>query len=169
MDSPQLLVEALGRIQGAVHRAVDGLSPAQLGDHLDGEANSIAWLVWHLTRIQDDHIADVAGTEQVWSARDWVGRFALPLDAADTGYGHRREDVAAVQVQSGELLTGYYDDVHDHTIRFASGLDDDDLDRVVDASWTPPVTLAVRLVSVLADDLEHAGQAAFARGIVLRR
>ena len=169
MDSSQLLVDAFGRIRGAVHRAVDGLSPAQLGERLDREANSIAWLVWHLTRIQDDHVADVAGAEQVWTAKDWVGRFGFPFDAADTGYGHRSDDVAAVRVESGALLTGYYDEVHDHTIRFVSGLVDDDLDRVVDESWTPPVTLAVRLVSVLADDLEHVGQAAFVRGIVLRR
>lgn len=169
MDSPQVLVDAFGRIHGAVHRAVDGLSPAQLGERLDAEANSIAWLVWHLTRIQDDHVADVAGADQVWTAKGWVSRFGLPFDAADTGYGHRSEDVAALQVASGELLTGYYDEVHEHTIRFVSRLVDGDLDRVVDESWTPPVTLAVRLVSVVADDLEHVGQAAFVRGILLRR
>src|SRR5579859_4003337 len=122
MNSPQLLVEAFDRIHGAVNRAVDGLSPAQLADRLDGEANSIGWLVWHLTRIQDDHVAHVAGAEQAWTAKDWVGRFALPFDAADTGYGHRPEDVAAVRVPSGELLTGYYDEVHEHTLGFVSRL-----------------------------------------------
>jgi hypothetical protein len=40
---------------------------------------------------------------------------------------------------------------------------------VVDRRWTPPVTLGVRLVSVLCDDLQHAGQAAFVRGAVRRR
>jgi hypothetical protein len=31
------------------------------------------------------------------------------------------------------------------------------------------VTLGVRLVSVIADDLQHAGQATFVRGILQRR
>ena len=46
---------------------------------------------------------------------------------------------------------------------------DADLDRVVDERWDPPVTLAVRLVSVLADGLEHAGQAAYIRGVAERQ
>jgi hypothetical protein len=37
---------------------------------------------------------------------------------------------------------------------------------VVDASWDPPVTLGVRLVSVISDDLQHAGQAAYLRGMI---
>ena len=168
MNSPQLLIEAVGRIRGAVHRAVDGLTPAQLAYRLDPEANSIAWLVWHLTRIQDDHVAEVANAEQVWTAQDWAGRFGLPFGAAATGYGHRPDDVAAVVVSSEELLTGYYDAVHEQTIRFVMGLVDDDLDQVVDESWNPPVTLGVRLTSVIADDLQHAGQAAFVRGVAMR-
>jgi uncharacterized damage-inducible protein DinB len=74
-----------------------------------------------------------------------------------------------VRVESAELLTGYHDAVHEQTIRFVAGLTDADLPRVVDEHWVPPVTLAVRLVSVISDDLEHAGQAAFIRGIVERR
>ena len=49
-----------------------------------------------------------------------------------------------------------------------SGLTDADLPRVVDERWDPPVTLGVRLVSVISDCLQHAGQAAFVRGILLR-
>jgi hypothetical protein len=98
-----------------------------------------------------------------------VERFGLPFDPPDTGYGHRPEEVAAVQVESGELLVGYYDAVHQQTIRYVEQLTDAELARVVDRSWDPPVTLGVRLVSVLADNLQHAGQAAFVRGILQRR
>ena len=169
MTSAELLTDAFGRIRDSVHAAVRGLTPAQLAFRVDAEANSIAWLVWHLTRIQDDHIAGVAGTEQVWTSGGWVDRFGLPFDRLAHGYGHSSADVAAVRVDSAELLTGYYDAVHEQTIRFVAGLTDADLPRVVDEMWDPPVTLGVRLVSVIADDLEHAGQAAFVRGIVERR
>jgi hypothetical protein len=159
-----LLVDAFGRIREVVHRAVDGLSEEQLA-HRPGEgANSIAWLVWHLTRIQDDHVADVAGTEQVWPK--WADRFGLPFDPHETGYGHDPAAVAAVRVP-GELLTGYHDETYARTIEYVGDITDGDLGRVVDERWDPPVTLGVRLVSVVSDDLQHAGQAAFVRGLLL--
>jgi hypothetical protein len=168
MTSADLLVDAFGRIREEMHRVVDGLTAEQLAFRADPGANSIAWLVWHLTRIQDDHVADAAGTEQVWTSGGWVERFGLPLDPLATGYGHRSREVAAVRVESGDLLVGYYDAVHQQTIRYVRDLTDADLDRVVDEAWDPPVTLGVRLVSVIGDDLQHAGQAAFVRGLVER-
>jgi hypothetical protein len=169
MTSNELLVDAFGRIRATVHETVRGLTPEQLAVRLDPDANSIAWLVWHLTRIQDDHIAAAADVEQVWTSAGWVERFALPFDPRATGYAHRSADVAAVTVDSGDLLVGYYDAVHDQTTRFVERITDSDLDRIVDESWDPPVTLGVRLVSVINDNDQHAGQAAFVRGIVLRR
>jgi hypothetical protein len=169
MTGNDLLLDAFGRIGELVHGVVEGLGPDELTYRVDADSNTICWLVWHLTRIQDDHVADVAGTEQAWTAQGWARRFDLPFDDSDTGYGHDSADVAAVTVESGELLTGYYDDVHARTVRYVEGLSDEDYGRVVDTRWDPPVTLAVRLVSVIGDDLQHAGQAAFVRGLVERR
>ncbi len=169
MTSAELLVDAFGRIRAVVHGAVEGLTPGQLAVRLDDDANSIAWLVWHLTRIQDDHIAAVARTDQVWASQGWVERLGLPFDLRDTGYAHRSEDVAAVTVDSGDLLVDYHDAVYEQTIRYVERVTDADLDRIVDEGWDPPVTLGVRLVSVINDNTEHVGQAAFVRGIVERR
>ena len=169
MTTSELLVDAFDRIRSSVHRVVEGLTPEQLALRLDGEANSIAWLVWHLTRIQDDHVAGAANAEQVWTAGGWLGRFDLPFDPAATGYGQEAKDVAAVRVKAGALLTQYHDAVYKQTVRFVERLVDSDFDRVVDESWDPPVTLGVRLVSVVADDLQHVGQAAFVRGIATRK
>ena len=169
MVSADLLVDAFGRVRGIIHRAVDGLAPEQLSVQVEDEANSISWLVWHLTRIQDDHIADAAGTEQVYTSGGWANRLALPFDPLDTGYGHSSDEVSSVRVESGELLTRYHEAVHEQTIRFVEPLTDADFTRIVDESWDPPVTLGVRLVSVISDNLQHAGQAAFVRGIIDRR
>ena len=169
MTSADLLVDAFGRVREAVHDAIEGLNPYELAARLDREANSIAWLVWHLTRVQDDHVSEVAGLEQAWTSGGWLERFRLPLAPSDTGYGHGSEQVAAVRVESSGLLAGYYDAVHDRTLRFVSALTDNDLARIVDTRWDPPVSLGVRLVSVIADDLQHAGQAALVRGILVRR
>jgi uncharacterized damage-inducible protein DinB len=165
-SSAELLADAFGRIRELVHEVAAGLGPDELAFRLDGRANSIGWLVWHLTRIQDDHLADAAGTGQIWTSQGWFERFALPFSPAATGYGHSSEEVAAVRDLTPQLLTGYHDAVHEHTVGYVAGLDDAALDRVVDRSWNPPVTLSVRLVSVIADDLQHAGQAALIRGLL---
>jgi hypothetical protein len=168
VTSADLLAEGFGRIRGLVHTVVDGLGTDDLAARVDPGANSIAWLVWHLTRIQDDHVAGVAGTEQAWTADGWVERFGLPFDVADHGYGHSARQVGEVRVD-GELLTGYHDAVYQRTLDYVRTVTDADLPRVVDAAWDPPVTLGVRLVSVLSDDLQHLGQAAFIRGLLSRR
>jgi hypothetical protein len=127
----------------------------------------MAWLIWHLTRVQDDHIADLLDQEQLWTAEGWAARFDLPFDTAATGYGQGEGDVAAVRC-GADLLGGYHDAVHLRTLTYLSTVTEGDLSRVVDTSWDPPVTLAVRLISILADDLQHAGQASYVRGLALR-
>jgi uncharacterized damage-inducible protein DinB len=165
MNTSELLIDAYSRIQEAVHGVVEGLDDKELATRPGATANSIAWLVWHLTRIQDDHLADAGGYEQVLTADGWHERLGLPFEAADTGYGHTSDQVAQVQVP-GELLLGYYDAVHARTLEYLKTITDDELDRIVDRRWNPPVTLGVRLVSVIGDDLEHAGQAAYVKGLL---
>ncbi|MDT0319964.1 mycothiol transferase [Streptomyces millisiae] len=167
--STDLLLDAYGRVRDLVDDVVDGLSPEELATRLDEGANSIAWLVWHLARVEDDHVADVAGTEQVWTAAGWHEAFGLPFGPGVTGYGHGPEEVAAVRGLDADALRGYHDAVHERSAAYLSGLADADFARVVDTSWTPHVTLGVRLVSVVNDATQHVGQAAFVRGVLLRR
>jgi uncharacterized damage-inducible protein DinB len=167
MRSRDLLLYAYEQIQEHLRSAVEGLSPEQLAYRPTPDANSIAWLAWHLVRIQDSHIAEVAGTEQVWTADGWVDRFGLPFAPSATGYGFTPDQMGKVRVESADLLLDYATAVHTRTAAFVRGLTDDDLDRIVDERWDPPVTLGVRLVSVLDDDLQHVGQAAYVRGALL--
>src|SRR5690349_6925387 len=148
MNEAELLTDAFDRIKQSVRGVVADLSDDQLAHRVDGRANSIAWLVWHLTRIQDDHVADVAGHDQVWLADGWQQRFGLPLEPRDHGYGHTSEQVAAVRA-SAALLSGYHVAVHERTVTYLATLTGAHLDRVVDERWDPPVTLGVRLVSVV--------------------
>ncbi|KQX59275.1 MULTISPECIES: DinB family protein [unclassified Streptomyces] len=168
MNSAGLLADSFGRVREAVREAVDGLTDDELAARIDPDANTIAWLVWHLTRVQDDHLADAFGLEQLWDADGWRDRFGLPFPKRATGYGQTSAQVGAVRAP-GELLLGYHDAVHARTEELVRSLTNADLDRVVDTAWNPPVTLGVRLVSVIADDLQHAGQAAYVRGVVERR
>jgi uncharacterized damage-inducible protein DinB len=167
--SVDLLTDAFGRVRESVHQVLDGISPDDLTVRIAPDTNPIGWLVWHLTRIQDDHVADAAGTEQIWTAQGWYQRFALPFRPAATGYGHSSDEVGAFRGVSAESLASYHDAVHLRTTAYLGELDDADLLRVVDTRWQPPVTLGVRLVSVISDDLQHAGQAELVRGVLRRR
>lgn len=167
MDSPQLLADAFGRIRHLVDRTSQGLDNHTLTSRLDDDANPIGWLVWHLTRVQDDHVSEIAGRDQDWTG--WADRFGLPANPSNTGYGHDSDEVGAFDPVSSELLVAYHDEVADHTIAYLEGADPSDLDRTIDRSWDPPVTVGVRLVSVIGDSYQHLGQAAYVRGILERR
>ncbi len=166
MDVTGLLTDGFGRLPDTIEAAVRDLTPDELRRVPKPGANSIGWLVWHLTRVQDSHLTEIIGGEQVYVTGDWAARFGLAADPADTGYGHTAEQVAAVRPESRQALVDYYRAVHERTITFVATLTPADLDRVVDREWDPPVTLGVRLISVLDDDIQHAGQAAYVRGLL---
>jgi uncharacterized damage-inducible protein DinB len=164
-----LLLDAFDRLPDEIRSAVEGLTPEQLRWSPAPGANSIGWLIWHLTRVQDDHVAELLGQEQVWVTGDWAGRFGLDADAGDTGYGHSADEVAAVRPDSAQVLIDYYDQVAVRTRELLRDVTPEELDRVVDERWDPPVTFGVRLISVIDDDVQHAGQAAYVRGLLAAR
>jgi hypothetical protein len=168
MNVSELLADGLGRVREQMPDVVAGLDDDDLAWRPDPEANSIAWLVWHLARIEDDHVAGVAGTEQVWTSEGWADRFDLPFRRGEHGFSMSSADVDKVRA-SGDLLAGYYDAVAARSAAYVATLEPDDLDRIVDESWDPPVTLGARLVSVVNEVNAHLGQAQYVRGLLERR
>jgi hypothetical protein len=167
VDALELLIDGFDRVGPALHRCLDGLDGAALTHRLDPQSNTIAWLAWHMAREQDAQVAPLAGTEQVWTAAGWYQRFALPFEPRAMGYGHSADEVAQV-VADPALLLGYLDATTAATRAYLQRLTAAELDEVVDSRWDPPVTRGVRLMSVLADDLQHLGQAELVRGILDR-
>ena len=165
MDVRGVLTEAFGRVTELYDGVADGLDEDALAYRPGGTGNPIGWLLWHLARVQDDHVADVAGREQTWTAEGWHERFGLPLAADATGYGHTSGQAAEVKGVKATELQGYYDAVHRATLAYVATLAPADLDRIVDTNWDPAVTLGVRLVSVANDNQQHTGQAAYIRGL----
>lgn len=129
------------------------------------EANTITWLIWHTARMQDAQVCDIAGMEQVWFRDGWVDRFGLDLPRDAHGYGHTPDEVAKVLAPAA-LLAGYYRAVHKLSLEYVASVSEDELARVIDKRWTPPVTASARLVSIIDDAAQHLGQAAYIRGLV---
>jgi hypothetical protein len=169
MDVGEVLSDAFDRLPALVRSAVHGLTPEQLSWVPAEGANSVGWLVWHLARIQDDHIAEILAQDQVWMQGDYASRFGLVPGTTETGFGHTAAQVTAVKPESAGVLIEYYEAVAARTREMLMGLKAKDLDAIVDERWDPPVTLGVRLVSVLNDDLQHVGHAAYVRGLLAHR
>lgn len=166
MDVDAVFGELFRRLLDLVHRAVDGLDATALHATVLPGTNSIGWLVWHLTRTADDHTAGLLDEPQLWESGDWAERFGLAADPGDTGYGHTPAQVAAVRPSGPNVLIDYFEAVATRIDALVAGLSPTDLDRVVDVGWDPPVTQGVRLVSIASDCLQHAGQAAYLRGLL---
>lgn len=167
-----LLTDAFGRVHEDLPAVVADLTREQLRWRPDPDANPVGWLVWHLTRVQDDHLAGVGQVSQAWTEEGYADRFGLPYPLEAHGYGQTRADVDAFDVPGPQLLVDYHDAVHRLTLRVLADLEaggDDGFTRVVDFRWDPPVTVAVRLVSVVNDITQHLGQAAYLRGMLDRR
>ena len=160
----EILRDCFTRIIEHVDAITDGLTDEVACFRPTPAANSIAWLVWHSARITDAQLAHIAGVEQVWFTGGWVDRFALDLPRDAHGYGHSPEEVAAVRAPA-DLLAGCYHAVHRMTLAYIASVTDEELDRIVDENWNPPVTASVRLVSIIDDCAQHLGQAAYLRGI----
>jgi DinB superfamily len=166
MDVACLLLELYGRIPPLAQHAVTGVDLDQLTESPSPGTNSIAWLIWHLTRVQDHHVAELLDTDQLWISGGWAGRFGLDPDPSNTGYGHSARQVASIRPERAQVLLDYLDAVDGRTRSMLQALTPADLDRIVDRRWDPPVTLGVRLISIADDSLQHAGQAAYVRGLL---
>ncbi len=164
MHTSELLVDAFVRIRELYADLPADLSPEAAHHRPDGAGNSIAWLLWHVARVQDDHVAGLAEGRQAWHD-GWSRRFDLPYDHDDIGFGHTSEEVDTLRIDDLQTLVDYHDAVHDLTLEYLGGVDARELDRVVDRRWDPPVTAGVRLVSLLGDCLQHLGQAAYVKGL----
>ena len=164
MDVSSLFLEFYGRIPPLAEQAVVGLGPDELVRTAVPGTNPIGWLVWHSARVQDHHLSELLEAEQLWATGEWAASFGLDADPDNTGYGHRPDDVAAVRPTGPDAVLSYLAATQERAVQVVSGVDEASLDRIVDRSWDPPVTLGVRLVSVADDGLQHVGQANYLRG-----
>jgi uncharacterized damage-inducible protein DinB len=169
MDGKDVVLDGLARVEESLRMTVAGLTAAQLVWRPAEHANSIAWLAWHLTRVEDDHVSELAGQPQAWIADGWHARFNRAANTHDTGFGHGPKEVASIQPETPQVLVDYYAAVHQRSVEYLSRLTGADMDRVIDTHWDPPVTVGVRLVSVVNDTTQHVGQMAYLRGLIENR
>ena len=167
MEVKGLVSDALGRVRGTVRGVLRDLTIEQILYRPSDESNSIAWLLWHLTRVQDHHLSDLLGQPQAWVSQGWHARFNLPPEPLNTGTGHTPEQVAALRPPDVQTLQDYHDAVYERTKEYLETVTSADLDVELDEpQYQPLPTLGVRLVSIINDNTQHVGQAAYLKGVI---
>jgi DinB family protein len=166
VESAGLVLDALGRVRDMVRNALKDLSPDEL---LVPPKPHIAWLVWHLARVQDTNFSGLMERPQLWTADGWHARFNMPPDPKDYGSGHRQTpaQVDAFTVNDKQLLLDYLDAVFARTKGYLSTVENADLNRVLnEPQYQPLPTLSIRLASVINCNTRHAGQIEYLRGLI---
>ena len=167
MEWRELIVDGYDRLPDFMKEVLAGLGMADLDRQPHRNCNSLGWTAWHLTRVQDSQIADLMGEEQLWIKDGWSKKFKRPPDPDDSGYGHTPEQVRAFRSPSVRTQLDYLRAVVERTKRYLASLTPSDLDRELEEPWFQPLpTVGVRIVSVLADCHQHAGEASYIRGLL---
>ncbi|MEX2598455.1 MAG: DinB family protein [Dehalococcoidia bacterium] len=165
MEGAELIADGLGRVNQLLHRSLTGVSAETLCQMPTPETNSMAWLAWHLTRVQDHHISDLAGLPQLWTSEGWHAKFGMDANDKETGTGHTLEQVAALKVDGPDLLLAYNDAVYERSKAYLAGVKPGDLDQEInEPQYNPLPIVGVRLVSIVSDNTQHAGQIGYLRG-----
>ena len=166
MDANGIIADGLSRGRGVLRRALDGLDDAALAYRPAEHTNPLGWLVWHIVRLEDDHVASLLGTGQLWTEDGWHERFEMPPDGSDFGTRQTLDQVNAVKAPSGDLPLNYYNAVAERTDRYLETLTEVDLDRVLDEPQFQPLpTVGVRINSLIHHVAHHAGQIDYLRGL----
>jgi hypothetical protein len=167
MTDVDTTIFALQRNWDMVSSAVDGVDDDTLNRMPNDESNSMAWLVWHMTRVADRFIhTRFQDAGQMWIDGGWHEKFGMDADPEQFGMGWSTGQVAEWASPSREVLMGYYDAVNASARSYINGLDSDGLARQVAAAGPPGSTMSVAdaLGILVWDNVVHGGQVAYIRG-----
>ena len=169
MQTVEMLVDALDRAEERFLETIAQMNVEQLNTMPADLIKSVTWLTWHTAKMIDQQLSELAGKEPLYTSQVWVQKFDLdlPLDTQD--WIHTPEQARKVQVEDKELLVDYLQAAVAFGRDYLSKLDLTTLDEIIDESWEPPVTRAVRIISTLDDASMHSGQAVYTRRLVLGR
>ena len=145
-----------------IKRATEDLTEEQLYHQPTPDTNSIAWLIWHLSRWRDKISAAAAGEPEVWISQGWAGKFGM--EDGRTGLGDTIEQVARFKVDTN-MLTDYAEAAHKAIVERVSGFTTEQFNQEIEYTPGSPRPAWRALISVVEDSAEHTGQINYLRGM----
>jgi hypothetical protein len=157
----------LDLVGDVLQRGVDGLTVEQLKlQPASSDANPIGWLAWHLTRAQDRMFSMLMNKEQAWFGEGWHSKFGV-ADPQAPFSGVSADEVRAFDPVSSELLVAYYQAVRVYRTKYLESITAEELAKPAPSVPNrPDSTVGETLARVCSDNVQHAGQIAYVRGIL---
>ena len=147
IDLNHFIVDRLDASYLWIERLRDGVTDEQFYYRPKDDTNSIAWLVWHLSRWRDRTSAIVTGDTQVWISE-----------------GDTPEQVADFRPDR-DLVLSYADAAHRAIVDRVLKLTANQLVEHVKGLTGEPRPAWRVLAGVIGDSTEHVGQINFLRGM----
>ncbi len=166
MKTSDFILNMLDRIQNAQMTAVDGLSHEELTWRPGADANSIGFILWHQTRVEDILVQGMIQRKpQVWTSDKWAEKLNLSEKLQDTGYGYTAEQITAFPVPKLDDLLDYSKATRAKTVEYLKAVAAEELDKVIKTPVFGDIPIAQIFIILLGDTIQHTGQIAYLRGL----
>jgi len=168
MKWQSMIGEAYENMFQEMEKVLEGLSIDDLHKRPALGANPIGWLCWHAIRSGDRLLGDVVLGKQLWISAGWNRKFNRPPDPNDTGKGHSLFSVDNLFIPSAGTLVDYANAVKAPLLDYTNKLTNQELNKEYPSSMAPDTMRPVypRITGILAHNLQHIGEANYARGIL---
>ena len=176
MEIIALIEQTLEDYWQRMERALDDLAPAELAWRPDAGSNSIAFIVWHVNRVEDRWIQVFArGVQDVWDRDGWHEKLGISDDSFGIGFGLSAEQLGKFPAITKENLDGYRHAVQNETQAYLKSLKAEDLDFVPGRTLRPESSESLERFrgwsigrmfrQLLAELNQHLGQVSYIRGL----
>ena len=169
MTAIELVHMELTRLHKGFDGSLEGLTAEQLhavpGNH--PKANTIAWVVWHFVRTEDNVVRFVLQNRRspVWTEGGYADKLGLPPVAQGTGMS--TEEAHALRIKHVALFREYMRKVWASTDEFLTTADPASLDRMVTVKPLGEMPAIRTLAQVCASHgFQHFGELELARTLV---
>ena len=162
MDAVTFIWDTLRQVQLRLLATCQGLTQDQVLWRPTPYANNIGFILWHLTRGEDNVISNLSSPEPtLWVSQGWHEKFNQPVEAPDPG---DRMGLQSLPIPGLDVLLGYSEAVHEKSQSFFSALPGERLDQAPDPT-RPQRTVAAALRHLITHKNNHHGQIDYIRGL----
>lgn len=161
MDAKELLLRSLEESHGYLTKALNGLTQEEATWSPSPECNSIAFILWHMIRVEDFFVNRVIQHEkELYETKKWQEKLGTPAKA----YGYTVEELKAWPAPKLEILREYANSVQENTLAFLNSIPNERLSEVPRPDRSPD-SIGVMLEHLITEIALHVGQIAYLRGV----
>lgn len=162
MEAREVMLRSLEQSQEYLTRALDGLTQKEAAWSLGEECNSIIFILWHTSRVEDFFVNRVIQRQlELYETEGWLEKLGTP--AKGSGWEYTGEQLQAWPVPKLEIVRGYADSVREKTLAFVRSVTAEQLSEVPRPERSPD-SIGATLTRIITEIALHTGQIAYLRG-----